>query len=442
MATTTNTKTFTKILASLAALPIALTGLGLTAAPASAVPQIDPGFFDLELPLVGFNEQPPEWFNEVPDFELPSLTVEVVVDCEADPQVRVDISNTTEDFYWVEAFADGDAMGPLALVGPNMDRIIELDFAENDSKEIRVESGDLIIGEDTVELVMFEDTVELDCVLSAPSYEILENCDTGQTHARLINLGDDSVDMAVAFPDVMYAQQTIAPHSSIDWLLPSSADGPVEFDIMADDVVIGHEIVEMDCVFSEPGYEVIENCDTGQAYVLLINSGDDSVDMAVAFPDVMYAQQTIAPHSSIDWLLPSSADGPVEFDIMADDVVIGHEIVEMDCEVPAEVEAAKENAAEVEAAKENAAEVEAAKENAAEVEAAKENAAEEGSDLTQTVDPEAADGGSDKLAAGVDVEVAPGSGSSPWVALAATMGGLALLAGAAVAWSRSQRTVG
>ena len=98
MATTTNTKTFTKILTSLAALPIALTGLSLTAAPASAVPQIDPGIFDLELPLVGFNEQPPEWFNEVPDFELPSLTVEVVVDCEADPQVRVDISNTTEDF--------------------------------------------------------------------------------------------------------------------------------------------------------------------------------------------------------------------------------------------------------------------------------------------------------------------------------------------------------
>ncbi len=424
MAATTNTKTFTKILTSLAALPIALTGLGLTAAPASAVPQIDPGIFDLELPT--------EWFNEVPDFELPSLTVEVVVDCEADPQVTVDITNTTSSLVWVEVFADGEKVD-APLVGTHHTQRIELDFAENESKEIRVDQSTLPI---------FEDTVELDCVLSAPSYEILENCDTGQTHARLINLGDDSVDMAVAFPDVMYAQQTIAPHSSIDWLLPSSADGPVEFDIMADDVVIGHEIVEMDCVFSEPGYEVIENCDTGQAYVLLINSGDDSVDMAVAFPDVMYAQQTIAPHSSIDWLLPSSADGPVEFDIMADDVVIGHEIVEMDCEVPAEVEAAKENAAEVEAAKENAAEVEAAKENAAEVEAAKENAAEEGSDLTQTVDPEAADGGSDKLAAGVDVEVAPGSGSSPWVALAATMGGLALLAGAAVAWSRSQRTVG
>jgi len=359
MATTTNTKTFTKILTSLAALPIALTGLSLTAAPASAVPQIDPGIFDLELPLVGFNEQPPEWFNEVPDFELPSLTVEVVVDCEADPQVRVDISNTTEDFYWVEAFADGDAMGPLALVGPNMDRIIELDFAENDSKEIRVESGDLIIGEDTVELVMFEDTVELDCVLSAPSYEILENCDTGQTHARLINLGDDSVDMAVAFPDVMYAQQTIAPHSSIDWLLPSSADGPVEFDIMADDVVIGHEIVEMDCEVPA-----------------------ETAPEATPAPEVEAAEEN-AP-------IAAEENAPIEVDL--ENVIVG--------------------------------------------------AGEESSDVTQTVDPEAADGGSEELAAGVDVEVAPGSGSSPWVALAATMGGLALLAGAAVAWSRSQRTVG
>ena len=309
MTTTTNTKTFTKILVSLAAMAVALTGLGLTAAPASARPQIDPYVFDLELPSVGF--------NEVPLYEQPSLTAEVAVNCSPYPQVRVDISNTTEDSHLVEVFADGEFVSSV-LIGPNMDHFIALNFAENDSKEIRVESGDSL---------MFEDTVE------------------------------------------------------------------------------------MDCVFAEPGYEVIEDCDTGQAYVRLINSGDDSVVMGVAFPNVMYAPENIAPHSSIDWLLPSSADGPVEFDVKADGVVIGHEIVEMDCEVLAEVEAAKES-----------------------------------SDPTQTVDPEAAetdaDGDSDKLSAGVDIEVDPGSGSSPWVALAATMGGLALLAGVAVAWSRRQGTVG
>ncbi len=341
MATTTNTKTFTKILTSLAALPIALTGLGLTAAPASAVSITTPDFSDVEMPT--------EWFNELPYFELPSLTVEVVVDCEADPQVTVDITNTTSSFYWVEAFADGESVNAV-LVGPHMDRLIELDFSENESKEIRVDSGALL---------MFEDTVELDCLLPAPSYEILENCDTGQTHARLINLGDDSVDMAVAFPDVMYAQQTIAPHSSIDWLLPSSADGPVEFDIMADDVVIGHEIVEMDCEVPA-----------------------ETAPEATPAPEVEAAEEN-AP-------IAAEENAPIEVDL--ENVMVG--------------------------------------------------AGEESSDVTQTVDPEAADGGSEELAAGVDVEVAPGSGSSPWVALATTMGGLALLAGAAVAWSRSQRTVG
>jgi len=346
MATTTNTKTFTKILASLAALPIALTGLGLTAAPASAVSGTPPGLDIFEMPdLSGSFEIAPDTFDPdlFPLFFNP--TADVVVDCGADPQVRVDISNTTDSFHWVEAFVDGDSV-ESGLVGPATAVSRELDFAENDSKEIRVESGDLI---------MFDDTVELDCLLPAPSYEVLENCDTGQTHARLINLGDDSVDMAVAFPDVMYAQETIAPHSSSDWLLPSSADEPVEFDIMADDVVIGHEIVELDCeVPAEPAPE------------------------ATPAPEVEAVEE----------------NAPIEVDL--ENVIVG--------------------------------------------------ADDESSDVTQTVDPEAAkndaDGGSEELAAGIDIEVAPGSGSSPWVALAATMGGLALLAGAAVAWSRSQRTVG
>jgi hypothetical protein len=349
MATTTNTKTFTKILASVAALPIALTGLGLTATTASAGPVIPPALEIFEVPdLSDSFELDPNIFDL--DLDLFPLffnpTADVVVDCGADPQVRVDISNTTDSFHWIEVFVDGDSV-QSGVVGPDTAVPIGLDFAENDSKEIRVEAGDL---------TMFDDTVELDCVLSAPSYEILENCDTGQAHARLINLGDDSVLMGVAYPDVMYVQEVVSPHSFIDWLLANPGDGAIAFDIMADDVVIGSEIVQMDCeVPAEPTPEVTPE--------------------ATPAPEVEAAEE----------------NAPIEVDL--EEVTF--------------------------------------------------NAGDDDSDPTPTVDPETdADGGSDELAAGVDVEVAPGSGNSPWVALGATMGGLALLAGAAVAWSHSKETVG
>ncbi len=347
MATTTNTKTFTKILASVAALPIALTGLGLTAAPASAGPIIPPGLDVFEIPdLSDSFEIDPDIF----DLDLFPLffnpTAEVVVDCEADPQVRVDIGNTTDSFRWVEVFADGDSVEAV-IVAPGSAGLVELDFSENDSKQIRVESGDL---------TMFDDTVELDCLLPAPSYEIVENCNTGLAHARLINLGDDSVGMGVAYPDVMYMQEVVSPHSFIDWLLADPIDGAIVFDVMADDVVIGSEIVEMDCEVP-----------------------------AVPTPEVT-PEATPEPEVGVE---AAEENAPIEVDL--EEVTV--------------------------------------------------DASTETSEPTQTVDTEA-DGGSDELAAGVDVEVAPGSGSTKWVALAATMGGLALLAGVAVAWSRNQETVG
>jgi hypothetical protein len=94
--------------------------------------------------------------------------------------------------------------------------------------------------------------VTLDCLLPAPSYEIIENCETHQSYARLINDGDDTAYMGVQYPDVMHMEIEVAPHSSQDWLLAVSAGGSVEFEVVSSGVTLGTEVFEFTCPVAPP----------------------------------------------------------------------------------------------------------------------------------------------------------------------------------------------
>ncbi len=118
-------------------------------------------------------------------FELvvPTLpTADVVVDCDATDQVRLEVGNHTTASFLVETHVD-DALVDSEWVNPDTAHGLALDFAENDTHEVAVTTG---------ATTLFEEAVALDCLLPAPSYEIIQNCDTLQGHARLVNDGDDT----------------------------------------------------------------------------------------------------------------------------------------------------------------------------------------------------------------------------------------------------------
>ncbi len=169
-------------------------------------------------------------------------SADVVVDCAATDQVRVEIGNHTASFFIVETSVDA-VLVDTQFVGPDNAHGLSLDFAENEAHDVAVTAGTT---------TLFEETVTLDCLLPAPSYEIIENCETHQGYARLINDGDDTAYMGVQYPDVMHMEIEVAPHSSEDWLLAVSASGSVEFDVVSSGVTLGTEVFELTCPVAPP----------------------------------------------------------------------------------------------------------------------------------------------------------------------------------------------
>lgn len=169
-------------------------------------------------------------------------SADVVVDCAATDQVRVEIGNHTANFFVVETSVDA-VLVDTQLVGPNNAHGLALDFAENDTHDVAVTAGTT---------TLFEQAITLDCLLPAPSYEIIQNCDTDQAYARLVNDGDDTAYMGVQYPDVMHMEIEIAPHSSEDWLLAVPAGGSVEFEVVSSGATIGSEVFEFTCPVAPP----------------------------------------------------------------------------------------------------------------------------------------------------------------------------------------------
>jgi hypothetical protein len=215
----------------------AIATIGLAAPAASALPPDGP---DLE----SVAEATP--FVPVPGvFELlvPTLpTADVVVDCDATDRVRVEVGNHTTASFLVETHVD-NAPVDSQWVNPDNAHGLALDFAENDTHDVAVTTG---------ATTLFEEAVTLDCLVPAPSYETIQNCDTQQAHARLVNDGDDTAWMGVQYPDVTHMEIEIAPHSSKDWLLAVSAGESVAFEVVSSGVTLGSEVFEFTCPVAPP----------------------------------------------------------------------------------------------------------------------------------------------------------------------------------------------
>ena len=184
--------------------------------------------------------EPPFVIGEVAVLPVfPSASV--AVSCAAET-AAVTVKNPTTSAFVVSIEVDGHSIGG-GLVGAKNQRTETFPLAENATKSVEVARGNV---------VMLDKEATRDCLLPAPAYQVLSSCDAEQAHVRLINNGDDDALMAVQYGDDAYAHQTIAPHSSKDWLLDVAANGSVAFKVLHNSTVLGSEMLHFDCAVEPP----------------------------------------------------------------------------------------------------------------------------------------------------------------------------------------------
>jgi len=108
---------------------------------------------------------------------------------------------------------------------------------ENQSKTVKVTGSSTLMDKE----------VTRDCLLPAPTYQVLSNCDTEQAHARLINNGDDTAMMAVQYGNALFTTQPVAAHSSKDWLLDVAPGESASFTVRHGAVEVGSETLDFEC---------------------------------------------------------------------------------------------------------------------------------------------------------------------------------------------------
>lgn len=170
---------------------------------------------------------------------FPSASVSVSCGAET---ATITVKNPTTSAFIVSIEVDGQSVGG-GLVGAKNQRAEVFPLAENATKAVEVSRGDV---------VMVDEEVTRDCLLPAPAYQVLSNCDAEQAHVRLVNNGDDDALMAVQYNDDAYAHQAIAPHSSKDWLLSVAPNESVAFKVLHDSTVLGNETLDFDCAVEPP----------------------------------------------------------------------------------------------------------------------------------------------------------------------------------------------
>ncbi|HEC11557.1 MAG TPA: hypothetical protein ENI86_18625 [Acidimicrobiales bacterium] len=95
--------------------------------------------------------------------------------------------------------------------------------------------------------------------------------------------------------------------------------------------------VTLDCLLPAPSYSLTQDCDTGQTFAVLKNTGDDTAHMGIRYAGAPYMLEDVAPHSSIQWLLAVDPGESIGFDVMSGTDVIGSEQFEFVCAPPATV---------------------------------------------------------------------------------------------------------
>ena len=218
---------FTKKLITTIATMLAI--FTLAAAPAGAIGN------DLEAGGNGPDVEPIDVNVGIGILVTPKASVEV--SC-TDETATAHIENPTGNFHPFAVRVDGNLVDSGTTVPIGLSPV-SFPLTENETVAVEVEvGGNVLIDQDFTR----------DCLLPDPSYDLLENCDSGQAHVRLVNNGDDVANMGVAYDGVPYVLQSVAPHSSIDWLLAvdpgESADFTVKF---GHDVDLGSESFTFAC---------------------------------------------------------------------------------------------------------------------------------------------------------------------------------------------------
>ena len=249
---------------TLLALILAITTFGALSAPAGASPggpplPIDPPIILEEL-IVDLDEldiEPDDtpiwevipvefdWIGPFFDPDVPSVNAEV--NCETGT-VDISVSNYTPAPWFVWLYVDDDSVknGLIPSSGGSEEELVAVE--ENQSIHVLIKAAVFMTTEiDT----LLDQEIKLDCLFPSPSYEVLSDCDLGQSHARLINHGDDTANIGVQYPDLPHMEIEIAAHSSEDWLLAVSPGESIDFDITSNDIAIGSEHLDFICEAAE-----------------------------------------------------------------------------------------------------------------------------------------------------------------------------------------------
>ena len=170
-----------------------------------------------------------------------------------------------------------------------------------------------------------------------PSAEVTVNCETNTIDVRVGNPTEDWISTEVWVDGAVFGSGLAAPGQQV--LVSIAASENEEFHLEVSVITQGllfDDDVKFDCVFPAPEYDVLSDCETGQAHARLVNNGDDTAYIGIQYPDVMHMEIEIAPHSSENWLLAVDPGEVVEFDVTASNVAIGSEILDFVCESPVE----------------------------------------------------------------------------------------------------------
>ncbi len=163
------------------------------------------------------------------------------------------------------------------------------------------------------------------------------NCDAERIDVQVGNKTAAAWQIEITADDVVLTGGALGPNMAMAADIDVAENQTVHVEVIggAATQLLDADITA-DCLLPLPSYEILTDCESGQAHARLINHGDDTAFMGVQYPAVMHMEIEVAPHSSEDWLLAVGPGETVEFDIMASNASIGSEALTFDCPVAAE----------------------------------------------------------------------------------------------------------
>lgn len=119
--------------------------------------------------------------------------------------------------------------------------------------------------------------------------------------------------------------------------VPLNLDNHQIYEIRVSAITVGtiyHEDYTVDCAVGDPSYEVLTNCETGQAHVRMSNAGEGIVKFRIGYSGVLAGPyQEVAPGTHVDWLLAVDPGESVDFDVLDDWAILSAEHLDFDCPV-------------------------------------------------------------------------------------------------------------